>query len=242
MRKFRFDYNTIVYKNIIMRILLAEDDSSIREVLKMALESNSYTVDAACNGEEAVYFSKINQYDLIVLDIIMPQKSGFEACREMRAHGIKIPILILSSKNDVLSKIELLNSGADDYITKPFSFEELLARLKSLSRRPKNIADEVLVAGRVKLNTNTQEVFVKNKRIYLTRKEFSILELMMRHPGKLITRSMLLEHAWDMNANPFSNTIESHILNLRKKLGDKQKQIIRSLPGRGYKISELVVN
>ena len=225
-----------------MKILLAEDNSSIRDVLKMGLESNSYNVDAVSDGDEAVYFSKINSYDLILLDIIMPHKSGLEACKEMRSHGIDIPILILSSKNDVLSKIELLNSGADDYITKPFSFEELLARLKSLSRRPKNLEESILIAGRVRLNKDTQEVFVKNKRIYLTRKEFSILELMMKHPGKLITRSMLLEHAWDMNANPFSNTIESHILNLRKKLGDSKKQIIRSMPGRGYKISELVAN
>ncbi len=223
-----------------MKILIAEDSASIRNVLKMGLEANSYIVDEAEDGESALYMAKINTYDLVILDIIMPRKSGLEACRDMRKFGISIPILILSTKNDVLSKIELLNSGADDYITKPFSFEELLARLKTLLRRPKTIEDSVLIAGRIRLNLQTQEVYTKSKRVYLTRKEFSILELMMKNPGKLITRSMIMEHAWDVNANPFSNTIESHILNLRKKLGDRKKQIICSLPGRGYKISELM--
>lgn len=223
-----------------MKILIVEDNDSIRNVLRMSLESNSYTVDEADNGEDAVYLAKINDYDLIILDIIMPKKSGLDACKEIRGYGINIPIIILSTKNDVLSKIELLDCGADDYISKPFSFAELYARIKTLLRRPKKIEDTVLISGNVKLNIQTQDVTVKSKKIYLTRKEFSILELFMKNPGKLVTRTMIMEHAWDINANPFSNTIESHILNLRKKLGDKGKKIICSLPGRGYKISELL--
>ncbi len=225
----------------VMKILVVEDNNSIRTVLKMSLESNSYTVDEAEDGEKAVYLAKINDYDLIILDIIMPKKSGLEACKEIRKNGINIPIIILSTKNDVLSKIELLDCGADDYISKPFSFAELYARIKTLLRRPAKIEDTVLIAGSVKLNLQTQEVHAKTKRIYLTRKEFAILELFMKNPGKLITRSMIMEHAWDINANPFSNTIESHILNLRKKLGDKRKQVICSLPGRGYKITEFLI-
>ncbi len=225
-----------------MKILIAEDNHSIRNVLKMSLESNSYSVDAAEDGEAALYLAKVNQYDLIILDIIMPKRNGLEVCREIRRSGINLPILILSSKNDVLSKIELLDSGADDYITKPFSFEELLARLKSLLRRPKKVEENTLIAGNIQLNLHTQEVFVKTRRVYLTRKEFAILEVMMRNPGKLVTRTMIMEYAWDINANPFSNTIESHILNIRKKLGDRKKQMLCSLPGRGYRISELITS
>lgn len=219
-----------------MKILIAEDNISIRNVLRMGLESKSYSVDEAENGEEAVYLSKINEYDLIILDIIMPKKLGSVACKEIRATGNSLPILILSTKNDVLNKIELLDIGADDYITKPFSFEELYARIKALLRRPKQIEDTILITKDIKLNTDTQEAFKGKRKIYLTRKEFAILELFMKNKNKVISRSKIMEHAWDTHADPFSNTIESHVLNLRKKIGDKDKTVISSISGRGYKM------
>jgi DNA-binding response OmpR family regulator len=220
-----------------MRILIAEDNISIRTVLRMSLEAESFAVDEAENGEEAIYLSRINEYDLIIMDIIMPKKSGLQACKEIRNDGNSTPILMLSTKNDVLSKIELLDSGADDYMTKPFSFDELKSRIKALLRRPEKIEDTILIHGDIKLNIQTQEVFVRDEKVYLTRKEFAMLELFLMNTDKVISRSKIMEHVWDTNADPFSNTIESHILNLRKKINDRKKEILRSVPGRGYKIT-----
>ena len=226
----------------LMKILIAEDNISIRTVLRMSLESHSHTVDEAEDGDQAVYLSRINDYDLIVLDIIMPKKAGNVVCKKIREDGNDTPILVLSTKNDVLNKIELLDIGADDYITKLFSFEELYSRIKALIRRPKIIEDTIVSVGHIKLNLETQEAYCDDKKVYLTRKEFSILELFLKNKGKVISRSKIMEHAWDANANPFSNTIESHVLNLRKKIGDRKKKIIKSIPGRGYKISEEIMS
>ena len=135
-----------------------------------------------------------------------------------------------------LSKVELLNCGADDYLTKPFSFEELKARIKTLLRRPHKIEDTIIKVDNLILNKNTHEVTRGNKRINTTRKEFAILELLMSNLGKIVTRSEMIEHVWDINADPCSNTLEAHVLNVRKKIGDSKKQLIRNIPGRGYKM------
>jgi DNA-binding response OmpR family regulator len=144
---------------------------------------------------------------------------------------------MLSTKNDVLSKIQLLDSGADDYMTKPFSFDELKSRMKALLRRPSKVEDTILIHGYIKLNIQTQEVFIKEKKTYLTRKEFAMLELFLMNTNKVMSRSKIMEHVWDTDADPFSNTIEAHILNLRKKIQDREKMILQSVPGRGYKIA-----
>lgn len=146
---------------------------------------------------------------------------------------------MLTSKNEVLTKIELLNSGADDYITKPFSFEELVARVNAVSRRPQNIAADIFKNYNIEINNTTQEVLVKNKRIYMTRKEFLLLDILMRNKGKVVSRANIIEHVWDNNTNPFSNTIEAHIRNVRNKIGDKNRKIIESIPGRGYKMNNI---
>lgn len=218
-----------------MKILIIEDNISIRNVLRMSLENLSYAVDEAEDGERGSYFARINKYDLIILDNVLPKKMGQQVCEEIRESGISSPILLLSAKADVDSKVELLNSGADDYLTKPFSFSELEARMKSLLRRPQVIEDIILRGGGIELNSNTHEVIKNKKRIYLTRKEFMLLELLMKHTGKVVSRGVIMENVWDMNADPFSNTVEAHIRNLRKKLGDKGKKLVRNIPGRGYK-------
>lgn len=219
-----------------MKILIIEDNLSIRNVLRLSLEAESFAVDEAEDGEIGSYMARTNQYDLIILDNVMPKKSGLQVCKELREKEINTPIILLSAKSDINDKVELLKHGADDYLTKPFSFEELKFRIKALLRRPQKMEGDVFKLGPITLNSETQEVKRYAKKIYLTRKEFSMLELFMKNKGKVLTRSNILEHVWDINANPFSNTIESHILNLRKKIGDTHKRIIVNVPGRGYKI------
>jgi len=220
-------------------MLIVEDDISTRNVLRMGFEELSYAVDEAGDGEAGSYLARINKYDLIILDNVLPKKSGKMVCEEIRQAGVTSPILSLSCRNEVNTKIDLLNSGADDYMTKPFSFAELQARIKTLLRRPHKIQDIVLKEGTVSLNTNTHDVIHQNKKLYLTRKEFSLLELLMKNAGKIVTRSTIMESVWDINADPFSNTIETHIRNLRAKLKDKNKSLIRNIPGRGYKFHSL---
>jgi two-component system, OmpR family, copper resistance phosphate regulon response regulator CusR len=219
-----------------MKILLIEDDLSIRNVLRLGLEADAFAVDEAEDGEKGSYLARVNQYDLIILDNILPKKLGKQVCQEIREGNVQSPILLLSAKNSILDKVELLNSGADDYLTKPFSFEELKARIKTLLRRPVQIQDTILRCRDLKLNRDTHEVARKDKKILLTRKEFSMLEFMMMHQNKLLTRASIMEHVWDMNSDPFSNTVEAHILNLRKKIGDKNKILIQNVPGRGYRL------
>lgn len=218
-----------------MKILIIEDDISIRNVLRMSLEELSYSVDEAEDGERGSYFARINNYDLIILDNVLPKKLGKQVCNEIRNSGINTPILLLSAKNDVNSKIDLLNNGADDYLTKPFSFAELQARIKSLLRRPHKIEDFILKSKNIELNSTTGEARFKDKKIYLTRKEFSLLELLMKNSEKIVSRAVIIEKVWDMNADPFSNTIETHIANLRSKFRDNNKKMIINIPGRGYK-------
>ncbi len=220
-----------------MRILLVEDEQEIREFLKPALESACFAVDTAEDGEKGSQYARSNDYDIIILDNMLPKKTGIEVCKDIRTAGKQTPILMLSVIENTEKKVELLNSGADDYMTKPFSLQELLARVRALLRRPKPIQSETLEIKDIVLDTKRHLVTKKDKEIYLTRKEFMLLEYMMRNQGIVLSRGMIMEHVWDMNADPFSNTIESHILSLRKKLGDGGKnRLIKTVPGMGYKI------
>jgi DNA-binding response OmpR family regulator len=220
-----------------MRILLVEDEKDIIKFLKLSLESECFVVDVAEDGEKGSYLARTNDYDLIILDNILPKKQGLEVCKEIREEGKNSLILMLSVKSDVATKVDLLNAGADDYLTKPFSLEELLARMRALVRRPKQIESEILQIDNLILDTKRHLVKRKDKEIYLTRKSFMLLEYLMRNQGLVLSRGMIMEHVWDMNADPFSNTIESHILSLRKKIDfGKNKKLIHTVPGRGYKI------
>jgi len=225
-----------------MRVLIVEDEKAIRDFLKASLTAETFAVDVAEDGEKGLRFALTNDYDIIVLDNVLPKKTGFEVCKELRKQGKTMPILILSVKSETTTKVELLNVGADDYLIKPFSLDELLARIRALLRRPKQIESEILQIDNLELDTKKQTVTLEGKDVYLTRKEFALLEYLMKNQGIVLSRGMILEHVWDMNADPFSNTIESHILSLRRKIGDKGKgHLIQTIPGRGYKIDRPLV-
>jgi len=220
-----------------MKILIIEDNISVRNVLRIGLEAEGYIIDDVSDGDRGSYFARINKYNLIILDNVLPKKMGNQVCREIRNAGVTTPVLLLSAKSDVNSKIELLETGADDYMIKPFSFEELKSRIKALCRRPEAIKNKVVKVGNLEINSESCEIRKNNKRIYLTRKEFSLLNLLIENIGQVVSRVMIMELVWESNINPFSNTIEAHIRNIRTKIGDPQKKIIQNIPGRGYKIN-----
>lgn len=220
-----------------MRILIIEDDAEARESLRIGLEQESFVVDEASDGEKGSYIARTNDYDLIILDYILPKKNGWEVCREIRTAGKTMPILVLTVRSSVDDKIEFLNCGADDYVTKPFAFFELLARVRALLRRPSGLEPSILTLDDLTVDTHRQKVSRGKKEIYLTRKEFSLLEYLMKHKGAVVSRGMIMEHVWNSDSDPFSNTIEAHILNVRKKVDImKNKKLIQTVPGRGYKI------
>jgi two-component system, OmpR family, response regulator len=220
-----------------MRILVVEDETSIRRFLKKSLEAEVFAVDEVEDGEAGSFAARTNDYDLVILDNLLPKKNGVQICREIRAMGKSVPILMLSVKSEVNTKVELLDAGADDYLVKPFSFEELLARVHALLRRPRQIQDEVLTIGDLTLDCRRHSVVRGRQAIVLTRKEFMLLEYLMKNAGNVLSRGMLMEHVWDMNADPFSNTIESHVLSLRRKIDlPGRAKLIHTVPGRGYKI------
>jgi len=222
-----------------MKILIIDDEKEICQVLKANLETESFVVDWVLSGEEGLSLIKKNNYDLIILDYNLPIKNGQEVCREIRGKKITTPIIMLSVNTETAIKVETLNVGADDYLTKPFSFEELLARMRALLRRPEKIADEQLKISDLILDTRKYTVTKGAESIKLTKKEFSLLEYLLRNKGIVLSRGMILENVWDMNADPFSNTIESHIVSLRKKIKDTGKdRIIQTVSGRGYKIND----
>lgn len=220
-----------------MRVLVVEDERKIREFLKDSLEAECYAVDAVDDGEQGSRLARINDYDLVILDNILPKKLGLEVCRDIRAHGKTMPILIVSVKNDTVNKVDLLDAGADDYLTKPFALPELLARVRALLRRPQATLEEVLTAGDLTLDGRTGSVTRGDRDITLTRKEFMLLQYLLQNKGTILSRGMILEHVWDMSVDIFSNTIEAHILSLRKKLSDTGTgKLIHTVSGRGYKL------
>ncbi len=220
-----------------MRLLIIEDNVEFVTLLKNRLEEKCFAVDNAYDGDRGLFLAKTNEYDLILLDCALPGKSGFEICKELRFFGKHTPIIIISVSNDTPKKVAGLELGADDYLGKPFLFDELYARIQAVLRRPPIQNSCILAFGDLTLDTNKQRVTRGKDAIYLTKKEFSLLEYLMKHAGAVVSRGEIMEHIWDANLDPFSNTIETHILNLRKKLhSGNRKKIIHSVPGRGYKI------
>jgi len=221
-----------------MRILIVEDEKEIANFLKKGLEAEHFAVDHAEDGEKGSLLAHTNEYDLVILDIRLPKKDGLTLCKELREHGKKYPIIMLSVESSTVSKIDALNSGADDYLTKPFSFEELLARLRALLRRQKDVMNEpVINIEDLRMDTLGHVVTRAGKEIKLSRKEFSLLEYMMRNCGSLLTRTMILEHVWDMNTDPFTNTVDVHIRLLREKIDKNHKRkLIHTIHGFGYKL------
>lgn len=224
-----------------MRMLIIEDDIDTLNFLQERSLERCFAVDIADNGQDGIRLAKSNDYDIILLDYLLPEKDGFTVCKEIREQfhpdRKRTPIIMISVTGDVHAKITGLRHGADDYITKPFFFEELFARIQAIIRRPPLHQSEILTLDNITLDSKSQKVLLGNDEVYLTKKEFSLLEYLMRNKGIVVSRGAITEHVWDMHVNAFSNTIEMHILNLRKKLGDtKNNRIIHSVPGRGYKI------
>lgn len=219
-----------------MKILIVEDDSHLAAALKSGL-SVMNTVEVASDGAEGSFLARSYDYDVIILDYSLPKKDGLIVLTEIRQSGKNMPIIFLSATDEVETKIAALEKGADDYMTKPFSMTELQARLKALTRRPPNISSSVVKIADIILNNDNQTVERRGSRITLTRKEFNVLEYLMRHAGKVLSRTQILEHVWTAENDPFSNTVEAHIRNVRLKLNKgKLPNLIANIPGRGYLI------
>lgn len=216
---------------------MIEDEEKISHFLRDSFEAEYFAVDIAEDGERGSFFARTNDYDIVVLDNMLPKKDGLQVCQEIRTAGKTMPILVVSVKTDAMDKVDLLNAGADDYLAKPFVLEELLARVRALMRRPSSIESDILSVEDVELDTKNGTVTRNGKEVNLTRKEFMLLQYLMRNEGIVLSRGMILEHVWDMSVDIFSNTIESHILSLRKKLEDMGKdRLIQTVSGRGYRI------
>jgi len=218
-----------------MRILLIEDDGVIARSLSLMLKEAACAIDTAFDGERGYFLASTNPYDLIILDYNLPLLNGREVIIKLREEKINTPVLMLTVNCEVNDKIDLLNLGADDYLTKPFSLSELLARIKSVTRRPPTRQEDILNCGELTMTPDRYLVTKGKKRIDLSGKEFSLLEYLIQNQGRVLSRREIMDHVWDENANPFSNTIEVHIKNLRKKLGSARKMIF-TYPNRGYKI------
>ncbi|MFH1175467.1 MAG: response regulator transcription factor [bacterium] len=226
-----------------MTILLVEDEEKITRFIKRGLELEHFTVDVAYDGEEALKLIEINGYDLVVLDLMLPKKDGIEVCREIRKNGISTPILMLTAKDLVDDKIAGLDSGADDYMVKPFAFGELLARIRALLRRERSVKQTKLQIDDLVLDPATHEVQRAGKEIELTSKEYRLLDYFMRHPNQVCTRTMIGEHVWGYNFSQNSNVIDVYISYLRKKVDSGfQSKIFSTVRDVGYRLRGNVVN
>jgi two-component system copper resistance phosphate regulon response regulator CusR len=222
-----------------MRILIVEDDKKVGAFLEKGLKEEQYAVDICRDGEEAMELAVLNPYDAIVLDIMLPKKDGFAVCRDLRQRGLLTPILMLTAKDTVEDKVAGLSEGADDYLTKPFSFEELLARIRALLRRSQDYKTKVLKIGDLELDPARRQATRSGKKIPLTGKEYALLEYMMRNKGRILTESMIIEHVWDMNYEGTSNIVNVYINYLRKKIDEGAPvKLIQTVRGYGYTIDE----
>ncbi len=218
-----------------MRILLIEDDKKISAAVSKGLKAEGYAVDSAADGAAGQELAEINNYDLIILDIMLPKQDGWQTCANLRDNKILTPILMLTALDDVSDKIKGLDSGADDYLAKPFHFGELLARMRALIRRRSEARSAMLEIFEIKLDLNTHTAQREGKEIQLSTKEFALLELFMMNPNKILSREIISEHLWDMNFDPRSNVIESFVKFLRQKIDkDFSKPLIQTVRGSGY--------
>lgn len=221
-----------------MRILLVEDEARAARMLAKGLREHTYAVDVAADGEEAVYQAGVNDYDLVILDIMLPQRDGFAVCRELRAQGLTMPVLMLTARDAVRDRITGLDSGADDYLTKPFDFYELLARVRALLRRGQVLHADTITIADLEIDTRAQQVIRAGRPIELTSKEYALLEYLARHAGEIVHRAEIGEHVWDVDFDPFSNLIEVYIQRLRRKIDHHHElKLISTLRGAGYRLA-----
>ena len=220
-----------------MRVLVVEDERRLASIIKRGLIEEGYAVDAVYDGEEAQYMAETTTYDVIILDIMLPKKDGIAVCRDLRTKKINTPILMLTARDSVEDRVKGLDSGADDYVIKPFAFSELLARIRALLRRESLSKTPKIQVGDLLLDTLTREAWRGNRKIDLTTKEYSILEYFMSHPNMVITRTMLEENAWDYEYDSISNIIDVYIRRLRRKIdGEGEDSLIQTVRGAGYRL------
>jgi DNA-binding response OmpR family regulator len=223
-----------------MRILIVEDERKIALALKRGLEQESFAADAVFTGDEGLAMALDEPYDAIVLDRMLPGLDGMEVCRQIRAANKQVPIIMLTAKDAISDRVAGLNNGADDYLVKPFAFEELLARIRSLIRRPTQIIPQVLTCGDLSLNTQTYEVKRSNKILNITSKEYALLEYLLRNQGRIINKDTIISHVWDYDADILPNTVEVYISYLRAKIDrafPKSAPLVHTQRGFGYKLS-----
>ena len=222
-----------------MRILLIEDDVTIARLLKEGLEDEAYAVDIAHDGSEGYRTAAADDYDVIILDIMLPEMNGYEVCRALRNDGNKTPILMLTARDTERDIVEGLDTGADDYLAKPFSFDVLLARIRALLRRPNEKLEEILQVGDLKLDPSSKKVTRALQEINLTAKEYGILEYLMRNKGKVLSKEQIISHVWDFDADVLPNNVELFIMFLRRKIDKPFKsKLIHTVSGFGYKLEE----
>jgi heavy metal response regulator len=218
-----------------MRLLVIEDEKKVASFIKKGLEEEHYAVDLAYDGEEGLYLTETNDYDLVVLDLMIPKLHGWEVLKRVRAKRINVPILILTARDSVEDKVKGLDAGCDDYLTKPFAFAELLARIRALLRREKAEKEPILRIADLTLSLVTHKVARRGKEIELTSREYSLLEYFMRNPDKVLTRTMISEHVWDYHFDSMTNVIDVYVNYLRRKIDkDFEPKLIHTIRGIGY--------
>lgn len=221
-----------------MRLLLVEDEPNAASMLAKGLREHAYAVDIAPDGEKALEQAYINDYDLIILDVMLPRKDGFEVCRQLRTSGTKIPIIMLTARDAVENRIEGLDAGADDYLVKPFHFRELLARVRALLRRSPSLRPDLINIADLTVDTQARQVWRASNLLELTAKEYALLEYLARRVNEVVGRADIAEHVWDEKFDPFSNLIEVYIQRVRRKVDDShQIKLIRTRRGEGYMLT-----
>ena len=218
-----------------MKILVIEDDRTVGQYVRRGLEEQRYQVELVDDGTEGLKAASTGQHDLVVLDLRLPGMTGLEILRTLRDRGVTVPILVLTAQDSVEFKVQALRAGADDYVTKPFAFEELLARVEAVSRRPKQVAPPVLTVADLTLDTGTREVHRGGTLVELTPKEYLVLEYLMRHHGRVMSRTLITEYAWDYHFDPGTNIVDVVINRLRKKVDSgHERRLIHTVRGVGY--------
>ncbi len=218
-----------------MKVLVIEDDPTVGQFVKRGLEEQRWTVDLVADGEEGEALARSQPYDIIVLDLRLPGRSGQQVLRNLRAHGFEKPVLVLTAQDAIDAKVETLRAGADDYVTKPFAFEELLARVEALARRPRAIVSPRITVGDLVVDLSAREVTRAGRPVELTPKEFLVLEYLARHAGRVLSRTLITEYAWGYHFDPGTNIVDVVINHLRKKLdAPNEKKLITTVRGVGY--------
>ncbi len=223
-----------------MRLLLAEDEPRLARFIAKGLREQAYAVDVAADGADALYQTAVNDYDAIILDVMLPVHDGFTVCRTLRADGCRTPVLLLTARDAVADRIHGLDLGADDYLTKPFEFGELLARLRALLRRGGELRAAKIAVADLLLDTHAQRVWRGGAELSLTTKEYALLEFLARHEGRVVGRAEIAEHVWDETFDPFSNLIEVYINRLRRKIDEGAAvSLLHTRRGAGYLLQDL---